>query len=92
MSAMQTQPLMPQEQLVENVEKLLEIGVVEWIGLSAPDVLTFLLANPWICGACGQRHHWFIAREDSGVLCEVWDRARRISDLRPPTSNLGVPS
>jgi len=78
MSATQTQPLPtpPHEQLVENVEKLLEAGVVEWIGLSAPDELTFLLTNTWICGACGQKRHWFIARGD-GVLCEECDRARK---------------
>lgn len=79
MSPTQTQPVLVHEQLVQNVEKLLEIGVVEWIGLSAPDVLEFLLTNTWICGACGQHRHWFIAREDYGVLCEQCDQARRVA-------------
>jgi hypothetical protein len=70
--------LLAHEQLVENVEKLLEAGLVEWIGLGTPDVLSFLLTNQWICGGCGQKRHWFIARQD-GVLCEQCDLVRRAS-------------
>lgn len=60
----------------ETILKFFEIGLVEWVGISAGDALPFLFTQEVICVACGQRHRWFVLRNEE-TMCKACDRARK---------------
>lgn len=59
-----------------TIQRLFEIGLVEWVGIEADGALPFLFLREAVYPVCQQRHRWFVLRNEQ-TMCEACDRARK---------------